>query len=84
VRPQEFKVLKLEEWHLQTGVVGEVAPEPVSPDVRKRIEVVAGALRALPPDSPEEARQQLLLEVLADVPESLRPDSSGNFPDGGD
>jgi hypothetical protein len=84
VRPEVFYVRKLEELHLQTGVVGGVAPEPVSPDVRKRIEVVAGALRALPPDSPEEARQQLLLEVLADVPESLRPDSSGNFPDGGD
>jgi hypothetical protein len=47
-----------------------------------RAETVAGALRALPPDTPEEVRTQLLA-LLKDFPDSLKTDRFGNFGDEG-
>jgi hypothetical protein len=43
-----------------------------------RSEKVAGTLGALPPDAPEEVRDQLLA-LLHGYPESLRPDHFGRF-----
>lgn len=48
-------------------------------EMKTRAEMVARALRALPPATPEETRDQLLA-ILADLPGELRPDRYGNFP----
>ena len=62
VRPESFRLKKL---------------PGVAPEMRIYAEKVAGALRALPPDAPEQVRDQLLA-LLDGYPESLRPDRFGN------
>jgi hypothetical protein len=74
--------VRIEPFYVSRGNVG-AAPVPagVMPpvaDVVRRVETVAGFLRALPPDAPAEMRRQALA-ILADVTESLRPDSFGMF-----
>jgi hypothetical protein len=65
VRPETFEL----------RVAPAAAADPV---MRARIDAVAGALRALPPDAPALAREQLLA-ILADVPAALRPSLDGTF-----
>ncbi len=50
----------------------------VDDDKRRRVDVVAGLLRSLPPDSPPELRAGLLA-ILADIPPALRPNAMGAF-----
>ncbi|MEZ5875566.1 MAG: CHAT domain-containing protein [Hyphomicrobiales bacterium] len=45
---------------------------------KRRAEVVAGELRALPPSTSKEVRS-VVLGVIEDVPSWLKPDLSGNF-----
>jgi hypothetical protein len=45
---------------------------------RASAETVAGALRALPPDAPDETRRQILA-LLDDLPPEMRPDLYGRF-----
>lgn len=48
--------------------------------LKRRIELVAGALRALPPDTPDQVRLAILatLDKEPSVPQHLRPDRYGN------
>jgi CHAT domain len=72
------------------------APVPAGPAVppnsaevwrllRARAETVAGALAALPPNTPESAREHMLalLDDAPPVPQALRPDRWGQFGAGG-
>ena len=69
------------EWALP---VLYVQTQPFHVDLRllreqkQRAQAVAGALQALPPDTPDAVRTQLLA-MLADIPEELRPDQNGSF-----
>jgi hypothetical protein len=52
----------------------------VNEDIKRRIEVVAGALRNLPDDTPLDLRQQILATLdKSNVPLALRPDAFGVF-----
>lgn len=53
--------------------------------LRAKAETVAGLLAALPPDTPESARDRMLalLDEPPRVPEALRPDRWGRFGQGG-
>jgi len=69
VRPGEFRVTR-----------EAAAPDPgVQEVLRRKVDLVAGILRELPPDTPEGVRDQIL-DTLAGVPSALRPDRGGNFP----
>lgn len=68
VRPEPFTLKKL---------IPGVDPEALA-SRKARAEIVAGALRALPPDTPEQVRTNLLA-MLAGFPPSLVPDRFGNF-----
>ena len=52
---------------------------------RAKAETVAGLLAALPPDTPESARERMLalLDEAPAVPQALRPDRRGRFGQGG-
>lgn len=60
-------------------------PQPADLDAvaqrRARAETVAGMLRILGPDTPMEARFEIL-DLLADLPPSMRPDAYGRFATG--
>ncbi len=69
VRPEGFRIRKG-----GNGVDPEAFKEMVD-----RAEMVAKALRALPPETPPAVRDQLLA-LLAALPAELRPDLNGSFP----
>jgi hypothetical protein len=50
----------------------------LDPLTKARVDAVAGALRALPPGTPDTARIELL-NILADVPAELRPALDGSL-----
>jgi hypothetical protein len=54
------------------------APMMLDPLTKARVDAVAGALRALPPGTPDTARIELL-NILADVPAELRPALDGSL-----
>lgn len=59
-------------------VLPDVVDQETLHAYKSRAEEVAGSLAALPPDAPVEFREALL-ELLDDIPESMRPDLQGNF-----
>lgn len=73
LRPDIFRVRKVE---------GGIDLETIE-KMKARAEMVAGALRALPPGTPEVVLDQLLA-ILENLPEELRPDRNGNFPNPGE
>lgn len=55
----------------------------VEPDMKQRIEVVAGMLRSLPGDTPKDLREQILATLeTAGVPAAQRPNAFGLLPPG--
>ena len=50
-------------------------------DMADRVRTVAGWLRALPPDAPDELRDRglALLDLAPPVPAEMRPDRLGQF-----
>lgn len=53
----------------------------IEPDMKQRIEVVAGMLRSLPTDTPQALREQILATLeSAGVPEAQRPNAFGVLP----
>jgi hypothetical protein len=50
--------------------------ETLDPETQARVDAVSGALRALPPGTPDAARNELL-KILADVPARFRPAPDG-------
>lgn len=68
VRPESFRIKK-------TG--GGIDPA-VLEEMSAKAEMVAAALRALPPATPKEVRDQLLALLVA-LPQELRPDLNGQF-----
>lgn len=70
VRPERFHVLRR-----------PVPPPDELEAMRARAETIAGLLRRLPPDTPEDARDDLLA-LLADLPPDLRPRRDGSFEPG--
>jgi hypothetical protein len=59
--------------------VAPVAPGvTLDPETQTRVMAIAGALRAMPPRTPEAARQGLL-DLLADVPVAFRPALDGSL-----
>jgi CHAT domain-containing protein len=80
VRPEPFEIRFVKQ---DGGPPAPGAPPPPlsvvdDPIVKARINAVAGALRALPPDTPAAARVELLA-LLNDVPEPFRPALDGTF-----
>lgn len=73
VRPEAFRILK-------TGA--GISPAAMK-EMTERAELVAAALRSLPPDTPQETRDQVLA-LAADFPKELRPDHNGLFPGQGE
>lgn len=75
------------------AVNGAAAAAPAAPAAsaddwrvwRAKAETVAGLLAALPPDTPESARERMLalLDEAPAVPQALRPDRRGRFGQGG-
>lgn len=72
VRPETFRLRK---------AAGGIDPVALK-EMRGRAEMVASALRALPPGTPAEVRNQLLA-LLVGFPAELLPDPNGNFSTGG-
>lgn len=70
VQPRSFQ--------LQKAIAVDAVLLKAFETMRKRAETVAGSLRALPPETPAEVRQQILA-LLADIPVEMRPDQFGNF-----
>jgi hypothetical protein len=70
VRPEAFQLLR-------GGMLAGVGPAALE-GMKRRAEIVAGLLRSLPPETPEEHRRQFL-SVLDDIPEVLRPRLDGTF-----
>lgn len=73
VRPGEFRVTR--------GAPAGGPPPGVLEALRQTAEAVAAILSGLPPETPEQVRDQIL-GTLAGVPASLRPDRNGNFAGG--
>lgn len=71
VRPESFR-LRVKPADMDTEALEAM---------KLRAEEVAGSLSALPPDSPIEFRQALL-DLLDDLPDSLKPDLHGVFHNG--
>ncbi|MEK6374290.1 MAG: CHAT domain-containing protein [Acidobacteriota bacterium] len=80
VRPEPFELRYLDQAVVATppGVQPPPAPVVLDPAAKERIEVVAGFLRALPPDTPLDARVALLA-ILNDVPTEFRPALDGTI-----
>ena len=74
VRPDRFFVTRKA---APTTVPRDTAA-PADPEMRRRLDMIGGFLRNLPPDAPEDLRSQTL-QLLNDVPEALRPDKFGVF-----
>jgi CHAT domain len=77
VRPEPFQI--------QAPSAAPATPPPSAEALaamKQRAETVAGALRAMPPDTPADVRQGVL-GLLADLPPTMRPDAFGNFSTGG-
>ncbi len=74
VRPDAFQIRVV-------GQADAIAPEDLE-NMTDKAEEVAAALRALPPGTPEFVRKQLL-EIIEDIPPSMRPDLNGDFSSGG-
>lgn len=72
VRPETFRIRK---------AAAGVDPAALK-EMTGRAEMVASALRALPPGTPTEVRNQLLALLVA-LPPELLPDLNGNFSAGG-
>jgi len=64
VRPQELLITNM---------------DPLDPISRQRIQDATDLLKTLPPDTPVEARNRILEQFLAGIPEEFRPDKDGNF-----
>jgi hypothetical protein len=82
VRPEPFVVRRA-----AAPAAPAAAPPPAAPpndqalalaDLRRRVEEIAGLLRALPPDTPSAVRQQFV-DLLEGVPLEMRPDLEGDF-----
>jgi hypothetical protein len=57
---------------------GDAGPPKVDLSMIKRIQEVAGFLKANP-QMPKALRQKIIDDILGDVPEEFRPDTSGEF-----
>ncbi len=87
VRPGEFRVsrdggARLDDDQVSADRGQEDRPPPAGAleVLRQKAEVAAAILRTLPPETPEEVRQQILDTTLRGLPPSMRPDRNGNFP----
>lgn len=74
VRPEAFQL------QLIAPAAGGAGGEAAAQVMMREVELVAGALKALPPDTPQHVRQSILAILTAkNIPPSLHPDELGNF-----